>query len=96
MGGFMMGAFFVAVGISQYLGSVVANYASIPKDLTDPLQSLAIYTSLFYKLGFLAIGGTLLAIALLPLMKKLSTTHSAKDIVEAGAAGGLRTVAAEE
>jgi len=97
MGGFMMGAFFVATGISQYLGSVVANYASIPKDLTDPLQSLAIYTSLFNKLGFLAIGGTILAIALLPLMKKLSTTHSANDIVEgSGAVGGLRTVAAEE
>ncbi|MEO7432039.1 MAG: oligopeptide:H+ symporter [Dokdonella sp.] len=97
MGGFMMGAFFVATGISQYLGSVVANYASIPKDLTDPLLSLSIYTSLFNKLGFLAIGGTLLAIALLPLMKKLSTAHSAKDAVESsGAVGGLRTVASEE
>ena len=28
MGGFMMGAYFVATGISQYLASVVANFAS--------------------------------------------------------------------
>jgi POT family proton-dependent oligopeptide transporter len=76
MGGFMMGAYFVATGISQYLGSVVANYASIPENITDPLQSLAIYTSLFNKLGFVAVGGTALAIVLLPLMKRLSATHN--------------------
>ena len=45
MGGFMMGAYFVGVGISQYLGGVVANYAAIPSDITDPLQSLPIYTA---------------------------------------------------
>lgn len=96
MGGFMMGAYFVATGISQYAASKVANLASIPENLTDPLQSLAIYTSLFTKLGFVAVGGTVLAFLLLPLMKKLSATHSAQDAAEAGAAGGLRTVAAEE
>jgi POT family proton-dependent oligopeptide transporter len=51
MGGFMMGAYFVATGISQYLGGVVANYASVPQGMTDPLQTLPIYTSLFNKLG---------------------------------------------
>ena len=75
MGGFMMGAYFVATGISQYLGGVVANYASIPENITDPLQSLAIYTALFNKLGFVAAGGALLAIALLPMLKKLSASH---------------------
>ncbi|MDE2305806.1 MAG: oligopeptide:H+ symporter [Gammaproteobacteria bacterium] len=35
MGGFMMGAYFVAVGISQYLGGVVANFASIPSRIAD-------------------------------------------------------------
>jgi len=96
MGGFMMGAYFVATGISQYAASIVANYASIPENVTDPLQSLQIYTSLFNNLGFLAVGGTVLAFALLPLMKKLSTTHSAKDEIEHSAAGGLRAVTAEE
>jgi POT family proton-dependent oligopeptide transporter len=95
MGGFMMGAYFVATGISQYLGSVVANYASIPSDITDPLESLAIYTSLFNKLGFVAVGGTALAIVLLPLMKKLSATHSG-HADDAAAAAALRTVTVEE
>ncbi len=77
MSGFMMGAYFVAVAISQYLGSVVANYASIPENISDPLASLAIYTRLFNNLGLLAIGATVLALVLLPLTKRLSATvHS--------------------
>ncbi|GGA35008.1 peptide MFS transporter [Dyella nitratireducens] len=76
MGGFMMGAYYVAVGISQYLGSVVANIAHIPDNITDPLQSLSIYTHLFNILGFVGIGCTIVAVLILPLMNKLSATHS--------------------
>ncbi|MGC1386649.1 MAG: oligopeptide:H+ symporter [Steroidobacteraceae bacterium] len=76
MGGFMMGAYFVASGLSQYMGSVVANFAHIPENITNPLESLAIYTSLFNKLGFAGITCTLIAIAMLPLMNRLSASHS--------------------
>ncbi|QSX38395.1 peptide MFS transporter [Shewanella sedimentimangrovi] len=75
MGGFMMGAYFVASGISQYLGGVVANYASVPQGLTDPLQTLPIYTSLFNKLGMAALVCTFIALAVLPLMRRLTDTH---------------------
>ena len=34
-----MGAYFVAVGISQYLGGLVANFATVPRDIVDPLQA---------------------------------------------------------
>ena len=95
MGGFMMGAYFVAVGVSQYLGSIVANLASIPENLTDPLESLSIYTSLFNKLGLVAAGGIVLAAVLLPLMKRLSSTHS-DHAGDAAAAAALRTVTVEE
>jgi len=96
MGGFMMGAYFVASGISQYLGAVVATYASVPKDVTEPLQTLPIYTSLFNKLGIAAFACTVIAIAVLPLMKKLSVKHSAQDGVAHSGAAGLATVSAEE
>jgi proton-dependent oligopeptide transporter, POT family len=76
MGGFMMGAYFVAVGISMYLGGVVANIASVPQDITNPLQTLPIYTNLFNKLGYAAIVCTLIALVALPFMKKLSAEHS--------------------
>lgn len=75
MGGFMMGAYFVASGISQYLGGVVANYASVPQDVTDPLKTMPIYTNLFFWLGVAGVICTLIALAVLPLMKKLSTEH---------------------
>ncbi|WP_086982724.1 peptide MFS transporter [Vibrio aphrogenes] len=77
MGGFMMGAYFVASGISQYLGGVVANFASIPKGMTDPLETLPIYTSLFNKLGMAAVVCTFIALAVLPLMRRLDKQHQA-------------------
>jgi len=78
MGGFMMGAYFVATGVSQYLGGLVATYASVPRNITDPLESLPIYTNLFNKLGIAALFCTALAIAALPLMRRLSLTHHAE------------------
>ncbi|QDF65323.1 MFS transporter [Shewanella sp. SNU WT4] len=76
MGGFMMGAYFVASGISQYLGGVVANFASVPQGLTNPLETLPIYTSLFNKLGIAALACTLIALAVLPIMSRLTKTHN--------------------
>jgi len=79
MGGFMMGAYFVASGVSQYLGGLVATFASVPRNITDPLESLPIYTSLFNKLGIAALVCTAIAIAVLPLMNRLSQTHSENE-----------------
>jgi POT family proton-dependent oligopeptide transporter len=93
MGGFMMGAYFVASGISQYLGGVVANFASVPKNIVDPLQTLPIYTSLFNKLGIAAVVATLIAIAVLPLMKRLTAAHHEHNSAEDTP---LPTVASEQ
>ena len=79
MGGFMMGAYFVATGISQYLGSVVANFAHVPTGISDPVVTLPIYTRLFNELGFAGIGCTVIAVAMLPLMRRLSAQHAAAD-----------------
>src|SRR5580658_1174951 len=75
MSGFLMGAYFVASGVSQYLGSVVANFAQMPSGNMDPLESLPLYTKLFTGLGWLAAVGALIAVLLLPLMRKLSREH---------------------
>ena len=69
--GFLMGVYFLSTGLSQYLGSFVATYASVPEGVTDPLQSLPLYTNLFIKLGYVAVIGTVIAAALVPLMKRL-------------------------
>lgn len=92
MGGFMMGAYFVASGISQYLGGVVANYASVPQDVTDPLETMPIYTTLFFWLGVAGIICTVIALAVLPLMRKLSAEHNAHA---AAAKSGVPTIGSE-
>jgi len=76
MGGFMMGAYYVAVGISQYLGSVVANLAAMPENISSPVESLNIYVSLFNKLGFVGVACTVIALVMLPLMNRLSRSHA--------------------
>ncbi len=70
--GFIMGIWFLATGISQYLGSWVATLASVPQSVTNPVDSLPLYTNLFTKLGIVAVIGTVIAAALIPTMKKLS------------------------
>jgi proton-dependent oligopeptide transporter, POT family len=70
--GFLMGVWFLATGISQYLGSYVATYASVPQNVTNPVDSLPLYTNLFMRLGIVAVIGTVIATALIPMMKKLS------------------------
>ncbi len=75
MSGFMMGAYFVATGVSQYLGSVVANFAQMPSGDLTAVESLPLYTSLFMGLGWLALLGAGVALLLLPLMRRLSLAH---------------------
>jgi POT family proton-dependent oligopeptide transporter len=69
--GFLMGVYFLSTGLSQYLGSFVATYASVPAGVTSAVQSLPLYTNLFIKLGFVAVIGTIVAAALVPLVKRL-------------------------
>ncbi|NOK49660.1 MFS transporter [Burkholderia thailandensis] len=75
MGGFMMGAYFVATGVSQYLGSVVANLAQMPSNDLPATASLPLYIELFTGLGWLAAAGMAIGLLMLPLMNRLSREH---------------------
>jgi len=87
--GFIMGSWFLAVGISQYLGGFVATYAAVPQDVVDPVKTLPLYTHLFYGLGAVAIIGALLAAAVIPLMKRLSAS-APEPALPAGIPGTIR------
>ncbi len=75
--GLMMGAWLLASGIAQYLGSDVANYASVPAGMTDPLATLPLYIHLFWVLGWVAVAGTAASILMLPLLHRLDASHRA-------------------
>lgn len=76
--GLMMGAYYVGTGVSQYLGSIVANTASTSNGAVGAQQSLVAYTNLFLVLSLVALGGTILSVAMLPLLHRLGTQHSAQ------------------
>ena len=44
----------------------------MPQEVTNPVDTLPLYTNLFMKLGFVAVLGTVIAAAVIPTMKKLS------------------------
>lgn len=69
--GFLMGAYFLAVAVSQYLGSVVASFASVPQGVTDPVKSLPLYVHLFTRLGIAALVAAVIASLLVPWLKRL-------------------------
>jgi POT family proton-dependent oligopeptide transporter len=69
--GFTMGAWFLASGIAQYLGSLAASLASVPQGMTDPMQTLPFYFRLFLGLGALAAVAALIAFAALPWLNRL-------------------------
>jgi POT family proton-dependent oligopeptide transporter len=69
--GLLMGSFFLATAISQYLGSVVATFASVPENVTNPVKTLPLYTSLFTRLGIAAFIAAVIASCLVPWLKGL-------------------------
>ncbi len=75
MRGFMMGAWFLGVGASEYLGSAVANLAAVPRNLHNPVTTLPIYVHLFLMLGLAALIIAILSSALVPLLNRLSSAH---------------------
>ena len=94
MGGFMMGAYYVAVGCAQYLGGLVATIASVPSSITNPVEMMPIYTRLFNWLGIAGIVCTAIALAVLPLMRRLDASHAAH--AASREASAIPTVAAEQ
>ncbi|HEX4051447.1 MAG TPA: oligopeptide:H+ symporter [Steroidobacteraceae bacterium] len=80
--GLIIGAWFLASGIAQYIGSFVANYASVPVGTTSSYATLPLYVRLFTVLGWVAVAGVIAALLMLPLLRRLDATHGG------GAAGG--------
>ena len=97
MGAFMMDTCYVAAGIAQFLGVVVAPCASMPHDITEPLQTLPIYTSLFNRRGMTALVCALIAITVLPPIIWLIAKHGAEAAIKRSAAArGTPLIAVDE
>lgn len=69
--GFMIGIYFVATGLTQYVGGVVANFAQVPEEIPDASISLSIYATFFMKMGIAGAVFCALVLITLPWMLSL-------------------------
>lgn len=58
--GFTMGAYFLTTAISGVTGGWVASLTAAPQGVTDPLQTLPIYSQVFLQIGGMSAGAALL------------------------------------
>ena len=68
--GFMMGTFYMAQALASILGGFIASLASIPENVTNPVQTLPIYTNLFFILGIITLVVSILMALAVPKLKK--------------------------
>ncbi|MBP9726844.1 MAG: MFS transporter [Gammaproteobacteria bacterium] len=70
--GFTMGAWFLCTSIAGIIAGHVASMAAVPREITDPVQSMAIYYSLFIKIGIITIAISLVMAMFVPALKRLT------------------------
>lgn len=68
--GLMMGIWFMSTAVAMIIGGYVAAFASIPKEITDPLLTLPIYTNLFFKIGFATLIMSAIMALTAPILKR--------------------------
>lgn len=72
--GLMMGVWFLSSSMAQYVGGVVAQFASVETvagEVTNPKLSLDTYVGVFNFIGWASIGFGVLLFAMSPLLKKM-------------------------
>lgn len=71
--GFIMGAWFLTTACAALIAGKVANFMSIPNNVTDPLISLHIYSSIFSQIGYWTLGIAVVMLCCSPLLKRMTT-----------------------
>ncbi|WP_035599745.1 oligopeptide:H+ symporter, partial [Edwardsiella tarda] len=74
--GFILGMWFLTQAAAFLLGGYVATFTAVPDGITDPLQTLPIYTSVFGKIGIATLIIALVMAALVPWLKRMMNTQS--------------------
>lgn len=72
--GMMMGFWFLASALGQHLAGVIGTLMAIHSEggsaTVSPIESLAIYSGVFMKIFYVAIGGGLVLFLLIPILKR--------------------------
>ena len=69
--GFLMGAWFLTTAISSIIGGWVASLTAVPKDVTDPVLTLGVYSDVFTQIGLVTLGVTAVMALTVPMLNRL-------------------------
>ena len=69
--GFLMGAWFLTSSISAVLGSWVATFTTVSEEITDPVQTLPVYTDVFMMIGICTLVLTVVMTVTVPALNRL-------------------------
>lgn len=76
MMGFILGMWFLTQATAYLLGGHVATFTAPPEGITDPLQTLPIYTDVFGKIGIVTLVVGLIMWATVPLLNRMMKEES--------------------
>lgn len=77
--GFILGMWFLTQAAAFLLGGYVATFTAVPDNITDPLQTLPIYTDVFSKIGLVTLGVTVVMAIMVPWLNRMINTPDTKQ-----------------
>lgn len=61
------------------LGGYVATFTAVPENITDPLQTLPVYTNVFSKIGTVTLGVTVVMALMVPWLNRMINTPASAE-----------------
>lgn len=68
------GAFAALVYGLISIGGYVATFTAVPDNITDPLETLPVYTNVFGKIGLVTLGVAVVMLLMVPWLKRMIAT----------------------
>ncbi|STT82616.1 inner membrane transporter YhiP [Klebsiella pneumoniae] len=77
--GFILGMWFLTQAGRFPAGRYVATFNAVPENITDPLQTLPVYTNVFSKIGLVTLGVTVVMALMVPWLNRMINTRPAPN-----------------
>ncbi len=77
--GFILGMWFLTQAAAFLLGGYVATFTAVPEGITDPLQTLPIYTGVFSKIGLVTLAVSVVMGLMVPWLNRMIATPEEKS-----------------
>jgi len=75
--GFIMGSWFLTTAGAAMIAGKVANLMAVPENVTDPLQSLQVYSDVFKQIGIVTAVIAVLMLLTAPLLNRMTVDREA-------------------